>query len=104
MPAPPPLASGLFPAAVLLRLRSRYTLPELGILTNPYLLGAIVISALLQLGVVTIPFVQPILEVSAHSTDGWLLIVGLSLVPVSVVEIGKMVLAVIRRTRPALVG
>lgn len=73
---------------------SRYTLPELGIHTNPYLLAAIAISGLLQLGAVTLPFLQPILEVSASPLDRWLLILGLSLAPVSVVEIGKILLAV----------
>ncbi len=76
---------------------SRYTMPELGLLTNPHLLGAIAVSALLQLGAVTLPFIQPILEVSAHSMDGWLLILGLSLGPVSVVEIAKIVLALLRK-------
>lgn len=80
---------------------SRYTLPELGVHTNPHLLGAIAISALLQLGAVTLPFMQPILEVSAHPINGWLLIMGLSLLPVSLIEIGKIVLAVIWRLLPA---
>ena len=76
---------------------SRYTLPELGIHTNPHLLAAIVLSALLQLGAVTLPFMQPLLEVSAGPIHGWLLILGLSLAPVSIVEIVKVVLAVARR-------
>jgi len=76
---------------------SRYTLPELGVHTNPHLLAAIVVSALLQLGAVTLPFMQPLLEVSTGLSPGWLLILGLSVAPVSIVEIGKMMLAAVRR-------
>ena len=76
---------------------SRYTLPELGIHTNPHLLAAIVLSALLQLGAVTLPFMQPLLEVAAGPSPGWLLILGFSLAPVSVVEVSKIILAVLKR-------
>jgi Ca2+-transporting ATPase len=76
---------------------SRYTLPELGIHTNPFLLAAIVLSALLQLAVVSLPFIQPLLEVSTAPTHEWLLILGLSLVPVSIVEIAKVIFAFVRR-------
>ena len=75
----------------------RYTLPELGIHTNPHLLAAILLSALLQLGAVTLPFMQPLLEVAAAPSPGWLLILGLSLVPVSIVEIAKVVIALSRQ-------
>jgi len=76
---------------------SRYTLPELGVHTNPHLLAAIVLSALLQLGAVTLPFMQPLLEVAVGPSPGWVLILGLSLAPVSIVEIAKVVIALARR-------
>jgi len=78
---------------------SRYTLPELGLHTNPYLLGAVVLSSLLQFAVVSLPWAQPILEVHAAPWNSWLLIFGLSLAPVSVVEIIKIVIAPLMRNR-----
>ena len=63
--------------------RSRkYTLPELGPYSNPYLFVAIAVSALLQFAVVTIPFTQPVFDVSVPLGGGeWLYILPLSLRP-----------------------
>jgi Ca2+-transporting ATPase len=69
------------------------TMPELGLFTNKFLLAAIGISALLQLGAVLLPFAQPVFGVSGHSTIEWLLVLGLALVPVTVVEVAKLVMA-----------
>ncbi len=41
----------------------RFTMPDLGLISNPYQLGAIAISGLLQLSFVTLPFAQPVFEV-----------------------------------------
>ena len=68
----------------------RFTMPELGLLSNPHLFGAIVISGLLQLSVVTLPFAQPVFEVTTHLTWEWILIGGLALTPVTIIEIVKM--------------
>ena len=68
----------------------RFTMPEMGLFTNPQLFGAIVISGLLQLSVVTLPFAQPVFEVATHLTWEWILIGGLALTPVTVVEIVKI--------------
>jgi Ca2+-transporting ATPase len=68
----------------------RYTMPELGLFSNPHLLVAILISGLLQLSAVTLPFAQPLFEANAHFLWEWLLIIGLALVPVSAIEIWKL--------------
>ena len=68
----------------------RFTMPELGLLTNPFLLGTIVISGLLQLSVVTLPFAQPVFEVATHLTGEWLPLIALSLAPVTVIEVVKL--------------
>jgi Ca2+-transporting ATPase len=71
----------------------KYTLPQLGFFTNPHLLGAIAISGLLQLAVVTLPFLQPVFGVDTSPT--WtdsVLILGLALMPVTVIEVTKLVL------------
>ena len=39
----------------------RYTLPQLGVFTNPYLLAAIVISGILQISLVWFPLTQNVL-------------------------------------------
>ena len=69
------------------------TLPELGLLTNRHLLLAILVSASLQLGVVLIPIIRPIFEVTGHPEDYWPLVAALSLTPVTIVEVGKLVSA-----------
>ncbi|MBI2826284.1 MAG: cation-translocating P-type ATPase [Planctomycetia bacterium] len=78
----------------------RYTLPELGIGTNPYLFGAIAVSTLLQLSVVTLPFAHDIFETGVSLGTLWLLIAGLSLAPVTIIEVTKLVRSALRR-RPA---
>ena len=64
-------------------------MPELGLFSNPHLFGAIVISGLLQLSVVTLPFAQPVFEVATHLTWEWILIGGLALTPVTIIELVK---------------
>ena len=72
--------------------RSRTTTAfELGLFSNPYLLAAVTAPALLQLGVVLLPFVQPVFGVKAVPRAGeWGLIVGLALLPAALIELGKV--------------
>jgi Ca2+-transporting ATPase len=70
----------------------RLTLPQLGLFSNPKLLAALVVSGLLQLSVVMLPFARPIFEVAtALSWQEWLITIGLALVPVSAIETIKLV-------------
>ena len=71
----------------------RFTMPELGLFTNLPLFGAIVISGLLQLSAVTLPFAQPVFEVATHLSSEWLLIGVLSLTPVTIIEVVKLLRA-----------
>ena len=76
----------------------RYTLPQLGALTNLPLLGAIGASALLQLAVVMLPFTRRVFLGKAPDLSWeWGLIAALSLAPVSIVEIAKVVREKLRR-------
>lgn len=68
----------------------RHTMPELGLFSNPFLLGAIVISGLLQLSVVTLPFAQPVFGVTDLTWE-WPLLIALSLTPVTVIEAWKLI-------------
>jgi Ca2+-transporting ATPase len=70
----------------------RFTMPELGLFSNPPLFYALALSGLLQLGVVTLPIARPIFGVTADLTLWeWGLVIGLALVPVSLIEIRKLI-------------
>ena len=72
----------------------RYTLPQLGPLSNLWLVGAIAVSALMQLAVVTIPLLQPLFKVvPVASAWQWLMIAVLAMTPVALVEATKLVRA-----------
>jgi Ca2+-transporting ATPase len=75
----------------------RYTLPELGLLTNRPLLGAILISALLQWLAVVPPFAVGIFKVQRGLGQYWFLIAGLALTPVTIIEVAKILLSIYRR-------
>lgn len=75
----------------------RYTMPELGVFSNLWLFGAVAISVLLQLSIMTIPWAQTVFEVATHLSWEWLLILVLSLIPVTVIELLKVVLSIRRR-------
>ncbi|TXT22119.1 MAG: cation transport ATPase [Planctomycetota bacterium] len=77
----------------------RFTTPELGLFSNPNLIGAIVISGLLQLSVVLLPFAQPVFETTTHPSSEWLLVLLLSLAPVTIIEVGKLVHAFVERNK-----
>ncbi len=67
----------------------RRTAFELGFFTNPWLLAAVAVSALLQLTVVTLPYAQGVFEVGTQLGRDWLVVLGLALVPVTVIELAK---------------
>ena len=72
----------------------RFTLPQLGLFTNPYLLIAIVLSGALQILLLAFPFTRRIFfEAAGHFHFDWLVIFLLALVPVSLVEMVKMIRA-----------
>jgi Ca2+-transporting ATPase len=67
----------------------RRTAVALGFFSNPALLLAILISALLQVTVVTLPYAQSVFEVGGELGSDWLLVIALSLVPVTIIEVLK---------------
>jgi Ca2+-transporting ATPase len=78
----------------------RYTLPQLGLLSNPWLLGAIAASGLLQLAPLTVPFLQPIFKVAPVAfVWEWGMMALLAMTPVTVVELAKLMRASAGRTR-----
>jgi Ca2+-transporting ATPase len=78
----------------------RYTLPQLGFFSNPWLLGALAVSALLQLVVLTVPLLQPLFKVEPLAFAWqWIMIALLSLTPVTFVETAKLVHSGLKRSR-----
>jgi Ca2+-transporting ATPase len=68
----------------------RYAMPQLGLWSNPYLLGALAVSSLLQLSVVFLPFTQTVFDTGQHLTWEWGLILFLAVLPVTIVELIKL--------------
>lgn len=72
----------------------RYTLPQLGLFTNPYLFAAIGMSGILQLSLLWFPLTRNVFFKTAPQFGfDWLAIFLLALVPVSLVEIIKIIRA-----------
>jgi P-type Ca2+ transporter type 2C len=72
----------------------RYTMPQLRLSSNRWLLGAIGVSALLQLIVLTVPVLQPLFKVApVASAWEWVMIVLLAMTPVTFVEVTKLLRA-----------
>ena len=69
----------------------RKTAFSLGFFGNPYLLLAIILSALLQLAVVMLPGLQSVFQIEQTLQKEWVVVLGLALVPVTIVELAKMV-------------
>jgi Ca2+-transporting ATPase len=71
---------------------SRYTLPQLGIFTNPYLFAAIALSGILQLSLLWFSLTRHVFfAIAPQFGSDWLVIFLLALIPVSVVEIAKII-------------
>jgi P-type Ca2+ transporter type 2C len=82
----------------------RYTMPELGPFSNPWLIAAIAASLFLQTAAVTLPFAQPLFKAADLSSWQWLLIAALALMPVSFIEVAKLVRAGLRPRGTAVPG
>ena len=78
----------------------RRTLPQLGVFTNPYLLAAIVISGILQISLLWFPLTRNVFFRTAPQFGfDWLVIFLLALIPVSLVEITKILRSRFQRIR-----
>jgi Ca2+-transporting ATPase len=75
----------------------RRTMPELGFFSNHYLMAAIIASVVLQVGTVTVPGVRQVFGIDELPTWDWGLIVVIALVPVTIVELAKLLRAWLTR-------
>ena len=63
---------------------------QIGVFSNKYLVGAIVVGMLLQLTVISIPVLQRAFHLQMLDLGGWLIAIALGLVPLMVNEIVKI--------------
>lgn len=64
---------------------------EIGIFTNKYLIGAIILGVILQDAVITIPFFASVFKVFSLTSNDWIFVILLSFIPLIVNEIVKMI-------------
>ena len=69
----------------------RMSVFQIGLLSNKTMNKAFVVGLVLQLAVLLIPFLQPVFHITALTGAEWLVVVGLSLVPLVVSEITKAI-------------
>ncbi|MEE9457851.1 MAG: cation-translocating P-type ATPase C-terminal domain-containing protein, partial [bacterium] len=67
--------------------------------SKPWLLYAVAFSLLLHLGIVYIPFLQPIFHTVPLSLRDWGLMLAISALPLVFMEIYKLLNALVRRIR-----
>ncbi len=77
--------------------RSRYSVFSRRIPVNGYLIGAFVVCVLLQVSVITVPALSVVFRTAALSAGQWLMVAGLSVVPMAVSELGKLAEGAFRR-------
>jgi Ca2+-transporting ATPase len=63
---------------------------KIGLFTNGYLVGAVVVSLALQFLVMLVPGLARLFSITQLSAQQWLVVVVLSLIPIAVVEILKL--------------
>lgn len=71
-------------------MRSERSLCYVPVFSNLWLMGALVVGVLLQTAVITIPFLAEIFKVVPLNQTQWLLVAGLSIAPLPIVELEKI--------------
>ncbi len=69
----------------------KHSIFKIGLFTNKAMNQAFVVSLAMQLAVLLIPFLQPIFKVQSLGMVEWLVVIGLSLIPLIISEITKAV-------------
>ena len=63
---------------------------QIGLFSNRYLIGAIIVGIILQIGVISIPFLAQAFKVHGLSVNDWGIVMAFALIPLLVNEIIKM--------------
>ncbi|WP_240731705.1 cation-translocating P-type ATPase [Hymenobacter radiodurans] len=64
---------------------------QVGLFSNKYLAGAVVLGMLLQLLALTVPFLQQAFKLRPLDARGWLVAIGLGIVPLIITELVKAI-------------
>jgi Ca2+-transporting ATPase len=73
---------------------------QVGIFSNCYLIGAIVVGLLLQLLVLGVPFIRTAFKLQMLDLQGWINVIALGVIPLAVNEIAKIFIRVSRKSHP----
>jgi Ca2+-transporting ATPase len=68
----------------------RYSVFQLGLLSNPWLLVSFGVVIVSELAVIYVPFLQPIFKTMPLGVQDWAVIIGLGLMPLVIVEFIKL--------------
>ena len=72
---------------------------QVGIFSNLYLIGAVLLGLILQLAVLLVPFMRYAFRLEMLDMNGWLTVIGLGLVPFTINEIGKALIRIGKKGR-----
>ena len=70
-------------------IKSEESIFKVGITKNPYLIGSFILGAVLQIGVVSIPYIAQIFKCTPLNIEQWLITLGISICPIFIMEIQK---------------
>ncbi|MDR3321816.1 MAG: calcium-translocating P-type ATPase, PMCA-type [Synergistaceae bacterium] len=73
-----------------MNIRSTHSLFKVGFLSNPYMVKALVVSLLLVIVILCVPFLRGIFNLTVMDTSEWAVVIGLSLFPLLACELGKL--------------
>jgi Ca2+-transporting ATPase len=79
----------------------RHTMPQVGFWSNLYIFAAIALSASLQIAIMTLGFARPIFGAVSHGLTEWFLILLLSVIPVTAIEVAKLLRSRLGSSVPA---
>ena len=82
----------------------RLTFWQLGITTNLYVVAAVVVSVMFQVGLISLPFTRSIFEATLNSPTDWIQILALALTPVTIIELVKLGRSFFQRSNLATAG
>ncbi len=83
------LSLGLLELVHSFNIKSEESIFKAGLFENKYLLGAFVIGAILQIGVVCVPGLANVFNLVPLSLEAWLYVAGISISPLIIMEIQK---------------
>lgn len=70
---------------------------QVGIFKNKYLVGSLFAGIILQIGVITIPFLASAFNVHTLPLNDWIVVFGFALIPLTVNEIIKIFMRIHRK-------